>query len=373
MKIKMIAIAAAAAVASCFATSAFAQTAITETAVAEPVVQAKATPKKVAILVADVTTIDQMAKTEEYIAQIKQFNLEDKPTLPAGTTTLDPDLAKTDIRIRYNRNWSEYDEARKEVARRNMRMERILEGLRNSVLHPESSNRDLVLGAQMLQAYLSDYSGAIALVDRRGANVTEIEKQIAGNDSMDIAACSLILTVSMQDDKPISVQFDDRGTMRKRTIYTRKAVAALKDFSGNVILSLHVSAKKDTVSSSYVKKEGFDALIKQELIEMLLKDIATKVGNYLTAELKLNAKGPKGDNEFDADDVEFTIDGESVSSGERILRVDLGRGDFKTSRDVVVTATCDGYKTITKKISLKTGNQKKHTFKFKADAAAEKE
>ena len=36
MKIKMIAIAAAAAVASCFATSAFAQTAITETAVAEP-------------------------------------------------------------------------------------------------------------------------------------------------------------------------------------------------------------------------------------------------------------------------------------------------------------------------------------------------
>ena len=66
-------------------------------------------------------------------------------------------------------------------------------------------------------------------------SIAEIEKMIGGKGQQDVAASTYFLTVILQDLKEESNTVQIGNTMVKRTNYTRKAVANVRDYNGNVI------------------------------------------------------------------------------------------------------------------------------------------
>ena len=166
----------------------------------------------------------------------------------------------------------------------------------------------------------------------------------------------------MQDLKEYSQTVQVGNTMVKRTNYTQKAVANLRDFNGNVLNSWHVVAKASHRRTGASSEEGFNP--SDDLMEDVLKQIAEKLGDSLTASLKIRCRGPKGDKEFDEEGVTLTLNGNDFESGSRVL---AGR--------YVLKAELDGYQTITRNLDLKPGSSRTMKLKFnpvsKTDAADE--
>lgn len=309
-----------------------------------------AVPGKIAILVADVGTIDTVAGTEEWLAKIKQFNIESRPSVSAADKAGDPNVARTEIKVNFAANWSEYNEEQKEIARQNRKMEAILDHLRTSI-SSDPKKRDIIVAKNYLQSYLTPYSDYIAVVDRANTNLAELEKAINGTDQQDLASAVVFLTVIMQDLHEESQTVEVHGTKIKKTWYTQKAVGNVRDFNGNVITSFDVVAKTSRRQTSASSTQGFNP--SSDLMEEVLKQIAEKVAAYYVKTLEIECIGPKGDDDFDEDEVVITVDGKEFDSGDQIL---IGKH--------TVVGEIDGYKKVTKQIDL-AGNKTSTTVKMK--------
>ena len=132
-------------------------------------------PGKICILVTDVGTIDTVAKTEEFLAKIKQFNINETPVISEADKAAVPSLNKQEVIIRYEDNVQRYNEQQREIVRQNRRMERILESLRTSIIG-SSTKRDIVVAKQYLQSYLAPYSNFIQVIDRSNTSLAEVER-----------------------------------------------------------------------------------------------------------------------------------------------------------------------------------------------------
>ena len=301
-------------------------------------------PGKVCLLVTDVGTIDTVAKTEEFLAQIKQFNIDSAPRMSDADKATDPTLAKREINYRFNDNIKRYNEQQREIARQNRRMERILENLRTSVLG-NHTKRDIIVAKNYLQSFLSPYSDFIKVIDRANTNLAEVEKAIGGNDQQDIASACVFLTVIMQDLKEESTTVSVSNTLIKRTLYTQKAVANLRDFNGNVLTAFHVVARKSRRQTSASRSSGFNP--SSDMMEEVLKQIADKVAAYYVTSLSIKCTGPKGDEDFDADAVVFTLDGQEFENGDKVC---AGKH--------ILRAELEGYRTITREIRARSNRSK---------------
>lgn len=119
-------------------------------------------PGKICVLIADVGTIDTVAKTEEFLTQIKQFNVDDTPRLSDADKVADPNLAKIEVTYRFNDSVRKYSDREREIAARNRRMERVLEQLRNSIVGNDKKRSIVVaknLSAEFSAALFILYSG----------------------------------------------------------------------------------------------------------------------------------------------------------------------------------------------------------------------
>ena len=67
-------------------------------------------PGKICVLIADVGTIDTVAKTEEFLTQIKQFNVDDTSRLSDADKVADPNLAKIEVTYRFNDSVRKYSD-----------------------------------------------------------------------------------------------------------------------------------------------------------------------------------------------------------------------------------------------------------------------
>ncbi len=318
-------------------------------------------PGKICVLIADVGTIDTVAKTEEFLTQIKQFNVDDTPRLSDADKVADPNLAKIEVTYRFNDSVRKYSDREREIAARNLRMERVLEQLRNSIVGNDKK-RSIVVAKNYLQSFLQPYSSCIQVIDRANTSLSEVEKAIGGNSQQDVASACVFLTVIMQDLKESSQTVQVGNTMVKRTNYTQKAVANLRDFNGNVVNSWNAVARVSHRRTGASLEEGFNPA--DDLMEDVLKQIAEKLGDSLTASLKIRCRGPKGDKEFDEEGVTLTLNGNDFESGTRVL---AGR--------YVLKAELDGYQTITRNLDLRPGASRTIKLKFvpasKAAAADE--
>ena len=90
---------------------------------------------------------------------------------------------------------------------------------------------------------------------------------------------------------------------RMWNIYTMN----IRDFNGNVLYSTDVIAKHTRRFTNVTGASGFN--FADDLMEDGWKQIADKVGAFFISELKFKIKGPKGDENFDADDVTIYVDG----------------------------------------------------------------
>lgn len=302
-------------------------------------------PGKICILLTDVGTIDTVAKTEEWLQKIKQFNIENTPQLTAADRSADPSFARQEVIIRFNDQMARYNEQQREVAAQNRRMEAVLHQLRTQIL-VNKNTRDVVVAKNYLQAALMPYRQYIQLIDRANSSISEVEKAIGGNDQQDVASASYFLTVIMQDLNEESNTVQVGNTMVKRTVYTQRATFNLRDFNGNVIYAGNVKASRNFRQTSASRNSGHNAA--PELMEETMKQIAKQLGEELLSELTVNCVG-KGED-FDPEDAVIYVDdeefdnGSSVTCGPHRIRVEM-----------------DGYKVWEKNIVIKAGRKSMRT------------
>ncbi len=321
-------------------------------------VKKNTSPEKICILITDVGTIDTVAKTEEFLQKIKQFNIESAPKMSDADKAADPSIRKKEINFRFNDSVKRYNEAEREIAAQNRRMGKILENLRTSIIGNENK-RDIVVAKQYLQSYLSKYSDFIQIIDRSNTNIAEVEKAINGNSQQDIASACFFLTVIMQDMKSESSTVAIGNTTIKKTTYTQKAVGNLRDFNGNVITAFNVAAQTSRRQTSASAQQGYSP--SSDLMEAVLKEISNKIADFYLCNLNIKCIGPKDDEDFDEDTVTFTVDGKEFDNGNKIL-----------SGSHTIVAECDGYQTVKKTIQVKRGRPKMITkIKFKKAAATQ--
>lgn len=301
-------------------------------------------PGKICLLVTDVGTIDTVAKTEEFLTKIKQFNISNTPSVSDADKAVDPTIAKREVNYRFNDNVRRYNEEQREIARQNRRMERILDNLRTSITG-NAQKRDIIVAKNYLQSFLSDYSDYIQVIDRSNTSLAEVEKAINGNDQQNVASACVFLTVIMQDLRQESNTVSIGNTMVKSTKYTQKAVGNLRDFNGNVLTAFHVVATSSRRQTSASRSEGHNPA--SDLMEAVLKQISEKIVEYYLCELEFKCVGPKGDDEFDADTVTFTVDGKEFQNGEKVL---AGKH--------TVVAEAEGYRPIKKSVVVRAKRKK---------------
>ncbi len=307
-------------------------------------------PGKVCILVADVGTIDTVAKTEEFLTRIKEFNTDDIPRPSAADKAANPSVGKQEVTISLNDNIRKYNEREREIAMRNRRMELVLEQLRSSILG--SNKRDIVVAKNYMQTYLQPYSEFIQVIDRANSSLSEVEKAIGGNDQQDVASACMFITVIMQDLREETKTVQVGNTMVKRTWYTQKAVSNLRDFNGNIVYACNVVARASRRDTGASTTTGVNPA--SDFMEEVLKQVADKVAKHLLCTVNIECIGPKNDDEFDEDEVILMLDGNDFSSGDMVL----------TGKHVL-EANADGYMPVKKTLKLKKGGEQTVKLKFK--------
>ena len=313
-------------------------------------------PKKIALLVCDVGTIDTVAKTEEYLQKIKEFNVDDVPRVGEATQAADPSLAKHAGRVAWDIEINRFRRQDAEIAQRNRRMEKVYEDLRNSILG-NPRNRDIVVAKNYLHTFLMPYSKFIVVIDRANSSIAEVEKAIGGNGQEDAASSSAFLTVIMQDQSEESQTVQVGNTTVKKTVYSRKAVANVRNYNGEVLFSCNAKASSSFRKTSASKIVGHDPA--SDLQEELLRQIAEKVGNYFTGKLSCKIKGPKGDSEFDSDAVILYLDGKEFENGARTV-----------TGLHVLRASCDGYKKVEREVTIEPEQNRTITLVFRKEQAS---
>lgn len=319
-------------------------------------------PKKIALLICDVGTLDQVAKTEEYLTQIKQNHLADMPKIPDGYSTVNPRATEININMEMSEKWRAYREAVAEVRRRNQKMEKIFDGLRNNVL---VNDREMITAKTQMQAAIFDIGANeyFELIDRGNSDLAQIEQAIGEKDTVDIASATYFLTIIAKDQKKESREIQVQGAKAqvKRTKFTRTYVGNVRDFSGTVKYAFTINVSADQTQGSAVKAEIPEPT--EELLQKALAEIAKKLRDNLTTELTFKFKGPKNIS-FDADDVTVYINGEEFNNGDRVI---LYGGN------ITVEAEHDGCADIKKVVGLKEKTKQSLTLKFKAEKTEEKD
>ena len=299
-------------------------------------------PSRIALLITDVGSIDTVAKTEDFLGQIKKVSNAEMPGLSAADrAAATPAMEREIVRINWNTRKAEYIRDRQMVEDENRRMANVLYQLRNSVL--VGNKRHMVLGKNYLQSYLQKYSKFIQIIDRSNTNIAEVEKAIGNKDQVDVAGSMVFLTVIIGDMEETTSTVPVGNTMVTRKNYSLKMVANLRDYNGNVLFATDVIAKKSYRFTNVTSVKGIN--FNDDLMEDGWKQIADKVGAYFIAELKFKAKGPKGDDSFDADDVTVCVDGKEVD----------GESCKVLAYNHTITAECEGCQSIERKVEIKAG------------------
>jgi hypothetical protein len=229
--------------------------------------------------------------------------------------------------------------------------------------------RDIIAAKDCLQSHFMPYRDHIAVIAPDGAGIGEIEKEIGCGyrpntaysleqqaakpwvNRTDAAVSSYFLTVVMQDLKAESDTVQVGNTMVKRTNYTRKAVAKVRDHDGNVIFALNVVGKSTHRRTSATQNKGHDP--SSDIMEDIMKRIADRVAEEFLCELTVRIKAPTGDAEFDTDEVVLYLDGKEFENGGTVI---AGKH--------LLLAQCDGYKDVVRPIELRGGKKRIIAVKF---------
>ena len=184
--------------------------------------EARPVPRKIVMLIADCGTIDTVAKTEEFLTQIRKVSNAEMPQLSAADrAAATPSMEREVVRVNWNTRKMEYLRERQAVESENRRMANVLYQLRNSILS-DQNRRNVVVGKNYLQSFFQKYSNCIQIIDRANSSISEVEKAIGGNSQVDVASSTMFLSVIVQDLKTSRSTVPVGRTNVTRTTYTQK-------------------------------------------------------------------------------------------------------------------------------------------------------
>lgn len=303
-------------------------------------------PKMVKVIIADVGTIDTVANTDKWLGdqlQPKQ-NIEAKPVLEPGAMAVDPHLRAEYFRWNMRTKQMEYCRNARQINEENAENIKILRTLRTRTLI-DSNTRNVILCKDFIQAALSrKYRNLIQVVDRGNADMGIVEQTLQGKEeNVIVASGSCIVTVIMGDLETSSrtVTVNAKGTQTKKTTYRQPYTGKVRDLQGNVLIAFDDVAELTQNQNNVVKSELANPT--RELMKKACEKIADEIGGYFVTQLKFAIKGPKGDDDFDADDATVLLDGREV---------DVDTPVYVIAAEHEVTAMMDGYKKIQRVISL---------------------
>ena len=184
-------------------------------------------------------------------------------------------------------------------------------------------------------ALMEDYAEFLTVIHRMDADKAEFEKAIK-DDTSEVVAGEYLAIVILDDPIEKTTEMDFPGaTTVARTICTIRATAEVQTLDGRVVFAKNVEGKATARASNASRSSGSDDLVGKAIEEALGK-AGKAVASHFVCDVTVEVKGPKGDEDFDPDEVDVEIDGDSVSDGD----------DVTVLKDVPheITASCDGYR-----------------------------
>ncbi len=314
---------------------------------------AKNAPREMKLMIASFGTINAQAEVEGWLGDMLRpgQNLEEPPTLSEADKVANPNLAACIVRANWNTKKLEYIRNSRDIQQENARRAKILTNLKTGML-AEKAQRYTAVGRDYLTSQMYKQVGSlIKIVDRGNIAIANVEKAIKGESANVVNGADCILSVVLGDREEDSqvIPVDNVGTKIKRTTYTQPYVGKIRDLDGNILIAFDDTATWTYEQDNVVKKTSADPA--RKLVEAVCKDIAKKVADYFTTQLKFKVKMPKDVKDVDADDVEVFVDGREVDDPTNGVRV--------LAFEHVVKGTLDGCKPVSRVVQIDQGESAK--------------
>ena len=302
-----------------------------------------AIPKKINVIIADVGTINSIASTEKWLGENLQpkQNIEAMPMVdPGADSRFEAECLRWNMRTRQ----IEYCRSVNDIRDENAKNARILDDLRRRTLI-DANKRNVILCKDFIQAALDrKYRQFIQIVDRGNVDMGLVEQTLQGKeDNIAVSSGNCIVTVVMGDLERSSrtVTVNGKGTQLKTTVFKQPYTGKLRDLEGNVLIAFDGIAELTKNQNNVVKSEYANPT--RELMQSACSKIADEIGAYFVKELRFAVKGPKGDDDFDEEEVTVLLDGKSI---------ELDSPVYVIAAEHEINAKASGYNTIQRIVSL---------------------
>lgn len=318
---------------------------------------AKNAPREMKLMIASFGTINAQAEVEGWLGDMLKpgQNLEEPPTLSEADKVANPNLAACIVRANWNTKKLEYIRNSRDIQQENARRAKILTNLKTGMLS-EPSQRYTALGRDYLTSSIHNQVGElIKIVDRGNIAIASVEKAIKGQsaDVVNGADCILSVVLGDREKDTQEIPVDNVGTKIKRTTYTQPYVGKIRDLDGNILIAFDDKLEWKESQDNVVKNTKSDPA--RKLVKLVCDDIAKKVVNYFTTQLKFKIKIPKGMKNSDGepvetDDVEVFVDGREVNNPTNGVRV--------LAFEHVVKGELEGCKPVSRVVQVERGETK---------------
>lgn len=183
-------------------------------------------------------------------------------------------------------------------------------------------------------ALMEEYGEYFSVIHRMDMDKAEFEKAIK-DDTGDEVAGQYLAIVILADPMTKTKEMVFPGDVTvARTICTLQATIEIQELDGRVVYSKTVEGSANIRESNSYTSSGSDDLV-GKAIRDALKKAGSAVGDYFICDVTIEVKGPKGDEDFEPDDVDIEVDGVSYSNGDDVTVL---KGTSHT-----IEASYDGY------------------------------
>lgn len=198
----------------------------------------------------------------------------------------------------------------------------------------EAGRHMLVARDWFASALMEKYSEYFSVIHRMDMDKAEFEKAIKDDTGDEVAGQYLVIVV-LADPMTKTKEMDFTGGVTiARTICTVQATVEIQELDGRVVFSKTVEGSAKIRESNSSRSSGSDDLTGQAYRDAL-KKAGEAVGDYFICDVTIEVKGPKGDEDFEPDDVDVEIDGVSYSNDDEVM---LLKGTTHN-----IDANCEGY------------------------------
>ena len=202
--------------------------------------------------------------------------------------------------------------------------------------------RDWFIGA------MGRYDDLFLLISRTDDQEAQTEKFYADTAPLAVESSTFFLKLILSDPSQHTESIPTAGgnTLTKTTT-GQLITVQVQNLKNEVVFTKNVEVSDVSSGSSVVRTTG-DSDVLGKVLRKGCDKVADEVASAFTDELTVSVKGPKGDGDFDADNVTLILDGRLVAHDKPIHTI---RAKYMTNGKHLLKAKLDGYETVEKAIT----------------------